>query len=219
MPGPRIALIHATPVSMEPARAAFAELWPAARITNLLDDSLSADLAAAGRLDERMIDRFRELAGYVTEDGAEAILFTCSAFGPAIEAVRREQCVPVLKPNEAAFEAALDRGSRIAIVVTFGPSAPALQTELETAARARGARLELTVSIVPGAMEALAEGRAEEHDRAVADAVAALPPQDAIVLGQFSMSGAHQRIRERTGQDVITTPRSAVERLRRLMPG
>src|SRR5690242_15682996 len=68
MPAPRIALIHATPVSIEPSRAAFAELWPEARTTNLLDDSLSADLAVAGRLDDRMVERFRELARYVARD-------------------------------------------------------------------------------------------------------------------------------------------------------
>jgi len=218
MPQPRIALIHATPVSIEPSRAAFAELWPEARTTNLLDDSLSADLAAAGRLDERMVERFRELARYVAEDGAEAILFTCSAFGPAIEAVQRESRFPVLKPNEAAFAAALDKGRRIAIVVTFAPSAPALEAELEAAARARGVPLEPTVRVVPGgAMAALAAGRAAEHDEAIADAIAALPPQDAIVLGQFSMSRARARIKEKTGRDVITTPGAAVEQLRRRM--
>jgi Asp/Glu/hydantoin racemase len=219
MPGPRIALIHATPVSIEPSRAAFAELWPEARTTNLLDDSLSADLAAAGKLDARMVDRFRELARYVAADGAEAILFSCSAFGPAIEAVQRESRLPVLKPNEAAFEAALDKGPRVAIVVTFGPSAPALQAELEAAARARGMKLEPTVKVVPGAMEALGQGRGEEHDVAIADAIASLPPQDAIVLGQFSMSRAHARIKAKTGKDVLTTPRAAVEQLMRRMRG
>lgn len=40
---PRIALIHTTPLALEPVRAAFERHWPAARRMNLLDDSLSAD--------------------------------------------------------------------------------------------------------------------------------------------------------------------------------
>src|SRR5688572_27762262 len=88
MTSPRIALIHATPVAIEPIVSAFKQLWPDARTTNLLEDSLSADLAAEGRLTAEMIERFVNLARYVRGCGADAILFTCSAFGPAIEAAR-----------------------------------------------------------------------------------------------------------------------------------
>src|SRR5690606_28344591 len=97
---PRIALIHATPLAIEPIGAAFSRLWPEARTTNLLDDSLSADLAAEGRLTDHMIGRFLTLARYVHGCGADAILFTCSAFGPAIEATAAAMTIPVLKPNE-----------------------------------------------------------------------------------------------------------------------
>ena len=47
----RIALIHATPIAIEPIRAAFTQLWPEARVTHLLEDSLAPDLVAAGRID------------------------------------------------------------------------------------------------------------------------------------------------------------------------
>ncbi|MCC2676723.1 MAG: Asp/Glu/Hydantoin racemase, partial [Ramlibacter sp.] len=47
---PRIALVHATPLAVEPIRSAFQRLWPQARLMNLLDDSLSADRAEAGEL-------------------------------------------------------------------------------------------------------------------------------------------------------------------------
>ena len=85
------------------ARAAeFERAWPQARRMNLLDDSLSADLAAAGALDARMDERFVALADYALRTGASGILFTCSAFGPCIDAVKRRwPDVPVLKPNEA----------------------------------------------------------------------------------------------------------------------
>ncbi len=41
----RITLVHALKHSIVPVEAAFAKLWPEARLMNLLDDSLSADLA------------------------------------------------------------------------------------------------------------------------------------------------------------------------------
>ena len=44
----RIALIHALKHSIAPIEASFARLWPDARLMNLLDDSLSADVARDG---------------------------------------------------------------------------------------------------------------------------------------------------------------------------
>ena len=46
MTAPRIALIHATPLAIEPIVNAFRRLWPQARTTNVLEDSLAPDLAA-----------------------------------------------------------------------------------------------------------------------------------------------------------------------------
>src|SRR4051812_8380889 len=85
-----------------------ARLWPAAAIFDLLDTSLSADRERDGELTAAMIRRIGDLASYAERTGAAGILFTCSAFGDAIEAAARASRVPVLKPNEAMFDAALD---------------------------------------------------------------------------------------------------------------
>jgi hypothetical protein len=110
----RIALIHALKHSIVPIEASFARLWPDASLMNLLDDSLSADVARDGHLTSAMTDRFLVLGRYAVSTGADAVLFTCSAFGPCIEAVAREHApVPVLKPNQAMIEQAAARGHRI----------------------------------------------------------------------------------------------------------
>src|SRR6476620_7906610 len=111
----RIALIHAGEVSVEPVRAALSELWPEAEAVNLLDDSLMVDRARTADLTPAMSDRIAALAGYARGSGADGILFTCSAFGRAIEAVQRRAAWPVLKPNEAMFEEALATGLRIGL--------------------------------------------------------------------------------------------------------
>ncbi len=97
-----IALIHALSHSRSPIETAFAELWPEAELSTLLDDSLSADLAKVGAIDGRMTDRFLTLGRYAAAIGSDAILFTCSAFGPCIEAVRNDLArLPVRSPYEA----------------------------------------------------------------------------------------------------------------------
>jgi hypothetical protein len=101
----RIALIHALKHSIAPIEQAFARLWPEAVLANLLDDSLSTDLAREGALSAAMTERFLTLARYAASCGADGILFTCSAFGPCIDACARELSpMPVLKPNEAMID-------------------------------------------------------------------------------------------------------------------
>ena len=122
----RIALIHATPAAVGPIEAAFAETWPEPDLVNLLDDSLSRDRALAADLTESMYRRFDALGGYAVSIGVDAILFTCSAFGPAIERVARAAAIPVLKPNEAMFAEAIARGGQIGMLATFGLGAVAV---------------------------------------------------------------------------------------------
>ena len=67
----RIALIHALSHSVAPINEAFARDWPEAVRMNLLDDSLSADLARDGKgLDAAMHERFQRLAQYAVDTGA-----------------------------------------------------------------------------------------------------------------------------------------------------
>src|ERR1700722_13013630 len=122
----RIALIHALKHSIPAIEEAFGRLWPEARLANLLDDSLSADLARDGSLTPAMHQRFLMLARYAASTGADGILFTCSAFGPCIEACARELApMPVLKPNEAMIE---DAGAlagptgRVGLLASFAPT-------------------------------------------------------------------------------------------------
>lgn len=216
----RIALIHALAESVSPARAAFAAHWPDAFCFDLLDTSLAIDLAEAGRLDDAMTGRFRTLADYAQASAGKGgrtagILFTCSAFGPAIDAVKSRLDIPVYRPNEAAFDQALGLGTKIALVVTFAPSLPALSAELRDMAAARGSNVTITPVLAEGALAALKAGDGAAHDAAVSRAVAGLPPQDAIVLGQFSLARAAKVIAPAVTCPVLTTPDCAVAALRR----
>ncbi|MCH2394490.1 aspartate/glutamate racemase family protein [Oceanibaculum sp.] len=215
-PTPRIMLIHALRESQVPAWRAFEAGWPQARIFNLLDDSLSADVAAAGKLTDDMIERFLTLGRYAAGTGADAIQFTCSAFGPAIEAVKRDLSIPVFSPSEAAFEAALEKGSRIGLMVTFPVSLKLLGDEMTAIAAQKGKPLDIHCILVEGAIAALQSGNTAEHDRLALEAAKKLPALDALVLGQFSLAHMAKPIAEATGLPVFTTPDSAVTKLRGL---
>jgi Asp/Glu/hydantoin racemase len=219
---PRIALIHALRESMEPIWSAFSKSWPVAQTFNLLDDSLSADLAQEGKLTDAIIDRFVTLGRYACNAGAgekttDAILFTCSAFGPAIEAVEHDLEIPVLTPNEAAFDDAIAIGSRIGLMVTFPPSEPALIKKLEDLAKTKGVEIDITSTVVAEALATLQAGDPSRHDELISDEAEALDDIDCIVLGQFSMARAAENVARRVDVPVITTPAAAVDRLRTLL--
>ena len=217
MDTPRIALIHATPLAVEPINTAFKQMWPNALATNLLDDSLAPDLVREGGISERVIERFVTLAKYVRKAGADGIMFTCSAFGTAIEAARDAVDVPVLKPNEAMLDEALEAGTRLGVLATFEPSIPNFVVELEALAKSRGIRLDVRTYAVANAMAELQAGRVGEHDRLIADAAAQLMDCDAILLSQFSMASAAARIASTPTCKVLTSPASAVVRLKSLL--
>lgn len=217
--GPRIALIHALRESIDPVHDAFGSLWPKSEIFDLFDSSLSADLAFKGTLDDDIMQRFQTLADYVCAGSGRGgrvagILFTCSAFGPAIEAVKNRLLLPVLRPNEAAFAEALDAGDTIGLIVSFGPSLAALSQELECMAKSRGQSITIKAAVADGALQALKNGDAEGHDSLVAEAARQIGPADRIILGQFSMARARPAAEKMTAVPIITTPHSAVQALK-----
>jgi Asp/Glu/hydantoin racemase len=211
LPDMRITLIHALKHSIVPIEASFARLWPDATLMNLVDDSLSTDLARDGRLTVAMTDRFLGLGRYAASTGADAILFTCSAFGPCIEAVAREHApMPVLKPSEAMIEQAAARGHRIGLLSTFPPTLVSMPREFPSS-------LQIVPKLVEGAMAALDRGDRAEHDRLVAAASRDLRDCDLIALAQYSMAPAAALVAEASGLPVLTTPDSAVLKLKQLL--
>jgi Asp/Glu/hydantoin racemase len=208
---PRIALIHALRHSPPAIEAAFARLWPQPTLMNLLDDSLSADLARDGALTPAMFDRFLTLSRYAVGTGADGILFTCSAFGPCIDAVAREfPGIPVLKPNEAMIEEAEGAGRRIGLLATFAGTLRTMPAEFP-------AGMTVVTKLADGALAALDAGDVAAHDRLAAEAAKDLTDCDAIALGQFSLARAAPLVEQATGRRVLTTPDSAVLKLKRLL--
>jgi Asp/Glu/hydantoin racemase len=134
-----------------------------------------------------------------------------------LQAVQKVLSFPVLRPNEAAFEEALEVGQRIGLMVSFGPALPPLKTEVEEMAAQHGLRPEIFATVAEGALEALQAGRADEHDSIVAEAATHLPRIDVMVLGQFSLARAAAAVKARGVKHVITTPDSAVRKLRRVL--
>ncbi|HEX5318316.1 MAG TPA: aspartate/glutamate racemase family protein [Stellaceae bacterium] len=211
---PRIALIHAVTVAMAPVHDSFRRLWPEAECVDILDTSLSRDRERDGELTGKMVGRFLLLAKYAEDNGADGILFTCSAFGEAIEQAAAKARIPVLKPNEAMFEAALAAGGRLGMLATFEPSVAGMEAEFRDIAGAARSPATLESHCVDGAMKALQGGDGAAHDRLLAQAAPRFADRDAVLLAHFSTSRAEAAVREAVNCPVLTAPGAAVTKLK-----
>lgn len=213
----RVALIHAVPMAIGPVAEAFDALWPEAERMNLLDDSLSVDRQRAGALTPAIAARIAALADYARGCGAVGILYTCSAFGEAIEAVAQSSAIPVLKPNEAMFDDALASGRRIGMLATFPPSVRGMESEFLAQAGASGATI--ATVCVPEAMDAARRGDMATHNALLREAAErhGMREFDAVMLAQFSMAPARDAVQSVVSCPVLTSPASAVRKLKALL--
>jgi len=219
---PLVALIHAVPVSVPAATSAFKVVWPDADVANIIDESLFHNLTSGTAERDAVVERFRALTEFAlspTTDGRrpQAILFCCSAFAYAIGQARVGRNVPILTPAEAGIEDALAAGKRIGLVVSAEAALAPLVDEFSGIAAARNRSYELVPIVANGAIEAIREGRMEEHDRIVVQAIESAPEVDVVLMGQFTMSRAASLFLPDRTPRVLTTPTSAVRKLRSLL--
>jgi Asp/Glu/hydantoin racemase len=214
-PSPRIALIHATRVAIEPVETAAASLWPEAETISILEEGLSVDRSKAAELSKELSDRIKALSHYAQAAHADGILFTCSAFGTAIAQANAQTDIPVMNPNEAMFDAALSQGERIAMIYTFQPAAAGMEEEFRETAAARGSAAQITSYFCEGALDAKRSGDNDRHDQLIAQTAAEIEGADVILLAQFSMAGAAEAVRSAVAIPVLTSPESAIREIRR----
>jgi len=213
----RIVLIHATPLAVAPVNDTFAQQWPDAQIANLLDDALSGDRGKVAALTPELYQRIDALVDYAVSMHAAAILFTCSALGEAIDASAGRHALPILKPNEAMFEAALEQGNNIVMLATFAPAVPGMEAEFQQLAALKGSDARVTTQLVAGARDALSRGEVELHNQLVTAAARQVQQADAIILAHFSMEVAFREITAAVSCPVLSSAQSAVAKLKRVM--
>lgn len=211
---PTVALIHATPAAMAPARAAFADRFPEARLWNLLDDLLISEAEAAGSITPPLRRRMEHLIEHAVGGGADAVLLTCSMYGPVAHGTVPSRDVPVLASDDALFREVAEH--RPATVAVLGPIRAGVE---DTVARLRAhlGRDDVSVegTVVVGAGAAAASGDLPLLERLMTDAArVAEQHADVVVLGQFSLTPAARAVAAAVSVPVLSPPHLAADALR-----
>ena len=147
-----------------------------------------------------MTERFLTLVPLRRGTGADGILFTCSAFGPCIEAVAAEQApMPVLKPNEAMIEEAVAAARQVAgrAPAADRPGGQLRADADQHAAGIPGRRRLSSPAWRKGRWPRSMRGDGAAHDRLAARRRERLAECDVVALAQFSLARAAARWRRR----------------------
>ncbi len=215
--GTRIALIHATRIAIDPIVYACQSAWPEVEHVSVLDESLAIDRRKEEHLTEELSDRIIALSRHAESLGSDGVLFTCSAFGSAIEQAAQFSKVPVLKPNEAMFEKALSMGDRITMVYTFPPAVAGMEQEFRDEAASCQSSATIQSVYAKGARQAVEQGNIKKHDEIISNTISTVKDADVILLAHFSMATALSDATRATTVPVISSPIAAVEKIKALV--
>lgn len=172
---------------------------------------------------ESFVHTARELVAFHTVD---AILITCSTMNRAAPEVRRalaRKRIPVVQIDEPMMEHAVERGGRILVVATHGPTVASTQAMLMETAKRLGVSVEFDGATVEEAFDLLGAGNIAAHNRLIARAIRTAikrGPVSTVVLAQLSMSVwslDHPDSEREFGVPVLTSGECGFQRIREIL--
>ena len=124
----------------------------------------------------------------------DAVLISCSTMNRAFKQVSdtmKPLGVPVIQIDEAMMEQAVNTEGKILVIATHGPTVKSTQDLLRETADRLGKKVDFVGATVEEAFELLSQGRIDEHNQDIAQAIRNVQNQDKVdivVLAQLSMS-------------------------------
>ena len=206
-PDPLIALISGTPAAIAPAASALNDAVPGAVVWNILDDRLLKEASARGGLTPELDLRMQRLIDHAVQEGADAVLLTCSMYGTV--ATGSDARIPVLAADESVFAETLGGGfSDVLVVATLEASRADTVARLEQLAE--GVENAPTLhSVVPaGSFEATGDTDALLA-RVVAGVHEAGGQFDAVMLAQYSLAPIAAELQREINLPVLAGPQAA----------
>ncbi len=200
---------------VDPVKRAAKEMLPDVRFINILDDSLIADVIAAGEMTSAVLERIHSYCRIGSEMGVDLIWETCSSVGISVDYIQPFFDIPVLRIDRPMIETAVDQCSRIAVLATLPTTLEPTMDLIKVVAEEKSKEISIVNGLAKGAFEALTDGDGETHDRILMDAAVEVSKScDMIVLAQGSMARMEGALREKTGLPVLGSINTGLEALK-----
>lgn len=201
----------------DPLSALLKKELPGLKLTNIIDDSIIADVIAAGGVTKAVAKRLVGYYAIAQEQGADYILNTCSSVGEVVELGSRMISVPIIRIDRPMAETAVKSFSRIAVIATLPTTLEPTIRLVKSAAEEQGREVTVIDGLAKGAYQALVAGRPQEHDALIEQTACSLADQaDCFVLAQGSMMRMQEKLARASGKTVLSSPVCCAEYLKML---
>ncbi|MEH7380558.1 aspartate/glutamate racemase family protein [Bacillus sp. JJ1533] len=216
----KLAIVHTTPVTVEPLKALAAQYLPDFNVINFVDDSILPQLGQSGGKLEEVQDRFLQYHAFAEEAGADVILSACSSVGELVALAQEKVSVPVVRIDEAMAEEAINRGEKIGVVATLSTTLNPTLKLLEEKAAAANKEVQLEPKLADEAYKCLLNGDKEGHDRILAEILGEMGKRlQVIVLAQASMARVLDSLPEDERGKYLTSPQLGMVRVKQIAEG
>ena len=214
----RLAIIHTTPVTVEPLKALAGEIMPGVNVINFVDDSILPQLKENGGDLAAVERRWTAYVRFAEEVGADAILNACSSVGELTPRGAAQVNVPVIRIDEAIAEEAVQRGRIIGVAATVPTTLEPTRRLLQAKADAAGREVELVPVLADEAFRRLSEGDSAGHDAVLSMTLSQLAEKvDIVVLAQASMARVVEGLPQALQGRFLASPRSGMERVKSIL--
>lgn len=218
----KVVLIHTSLVSHEALCQLFAEILPQAQLQHIIDDSLLAEVSAAGHVTPGVQARMNSYVMNAASLKPDLIFNQCSSVGEAFDCAVKQTDCRTLKIDWPMAQRAAElcpSGGKIGVVATVSSTLAPSTRLVEKAIAESGKEIDTEPKLIDGALAMLMSGNREQHNMLVKQAVVELSRScNVIVLAQGSMLVLEELLND-IPVPVLTSPRLAVERARDMLVG
>lgn len=217
----RVAILHTSLVfiNVEPVfKNLFNEILPDVEIVDFIDSDVLATVNREGCIAPSSTARMVHMAEAAEAANVDLIFSACSSLGPTIDEARKVVHTPIVKIDDAMAQVAAEKGTNIGVLATVESTLEPTANQILEKAAAMGKKVNIHKKLCDGAFQTLMAGEREKHDQMVLDGALSLAPEvDIMVLAQASMSRLAPMLAKETGLEVLSSPRLAVEYVRKLL--
>lgn len=212
-----IALASVTLNAVNPMTDFLRERDPSLKVRNYLDSYLLEKVGKEGGVNDASVKRMFDMVATAADDGADAILITCTIFSPYAEVFSKVLSKPVVSPDQAMLDAVAAKNGKTAIICTFIGTVETTRKMYQSRCHAAGVPDDVDMYVAEGALDALNEGDWDTFHERIRKKVRELDAEyDNIVLAQISMAGAAKEM-EMQHAELFCSPESAYQTVRGLL--
>jgi Asp/Glu/hydantoin racemase len=215
-----LAIIHTTPVTIEPLKDLASKFLPGYSVINIVDDSILPQLARNGGNISEVQERIVQYAKNAEEAGADVILNACSSVGEVVALARQNVSIPIVRIDDAMAEKAISLGSRIGVAATVATTLQPTLKLLQDKAEKLSKQVEFQSVLAEEAYRYLINGDQAGHDEILASVLSELAEQvDVVVLAQASMARVLEKLTKEQQEKFLTSPELGMERVKQTIEG